>query len=495
MLCAMLFCGPLLASALQWPLMKNPRVVSTVRMAAPDDDRTARINKLEECIETFNVMVDDPKAFSKLMDDLVGLKKEGLTPGSSDWVAVVVEAEQRAEAFRRASQQQKIQRGEAFVRDRDWKERQAVQGLAPGSLEWFTAVDKASSESMQAYQLAEEQIAAARDEANRKRSALLAMLFADSSSSAGLATTDAALDVLFNSGYDVEGGSMLTQDDVRRMRGIVTSTSTALKRNNKDVALLLRRAAILVALGEAALARKDYERVLELEPANPEAKKYVDMASYGSAFDPYAILGVPRDAESVVITAAFRRLARQWHPDKWVGGSAAEQLEAETRFKQLNLAQGVLIDAAKRRKYDAGTASVADLMIGWWEKLTAGWRASGAKEVKARGAPALQGTAGTLVPANGAQYDVITVTLTGCGSGVGVGLDSANVVDMLVPGMPASKQLQLGDRVIAFDGQAMVEQRAGRTVQRKLKEVVKSAETHTVKVQRARKPGLPPASR
>ena len=58
---------------------------------------------------------------------------------------------------------------------------------------------------------------------------------------------------------------------------------------------------------------------------------------------------------SQVISLAFRRLAKQWHPDRWAAGSKAEQAEAETRFKQLNLAQAVLIDKAKRRRYDAGT--------------------------------------------------------------------------------------------------------------------------------------------
>ena len=66
-----------------------------------------------------------------------------------------------------------------------------------------------------------------------------------------------------------------------------------------------------------------------------------------------------------------------------MGGTEAEQAEAETRFKQLNLAQGVLIDAAKRRKYDAGTASVAELMVGWWEKLTGGRAKYGGKRTRA----------------------------------------------------------------------------------------------------------------
>ena len=119
--------------------------------------------------------------------------------------------------------------------------------------------------------------------------------------------------------------------------------------------------------------RKDYERVLELEPSNPEAQKYVALASYGVGFDPYETLGVPRDADTAAISLAFRRLAKQWHPDRWAGSTEVEQREAETRFKQLNLAQAVLTDAAKRRRYDAGKASVADLMAGWWGKLTARW--------------------------------------------------------------------------------------------------------------------------
>ena len=82
---------------------------------------------------------------------------------------------------------------------------------------------------------------------------------------------------------------------------------------------------------------------------------------------------------SQVISLAFRRLAKQWHPDRWAGGSKEEQAEAETRFKQLNLAQAVLIDKAKRRRYDAGTASVADLMVGWWDKVRSRWGWGGAR--------------------------------------------------------------------------------------------------------------------
>ena len=496
--------GPLLASALQSPLVvrQHPRlaVVSTARMAVPPDadaERSARIDKLEECLADFDAVRDDPKMFNELLQQLTDLKKEGLSPGSSKWAAVVVEAEQRANTFRWAFKQQAEQRGSAFIRDRDRAEREASSGLDPGSREWILAMEKASAETSQAYRMAEMQMAAAREAASKKRAALLDALFADSSSGQAPApqATDAALNLLFNSGYDAEGGdvSQLTNADVKRMQGVIASTSAAIKRDTKDVALLLRRAALHVALGEPALARQDYERVLEIDPSNPEAKKYVDLASYGAAFDAYEILGVERDASAEVISAAFRRLAKQWHPDRWISGTEAEQLEAETRFKQLNLAQGVLMDEAKRRKYDAGTASVADLMVGWWEKMTKQW-GSPSKASKMAAPP--------LTPNNIKATEVLTVKLTGCGSGVGVGLNKQNIVDMLVPGKPASKQLQIGDRVLEFDGQSMVKRRPGGGMeQRLLKEVVQPGETHIVKLERRRlpaapvRPGLPPAGR
>ena len=63
--------------------------------------------------------------------------------------------------------------------------------------------------------------------------------------------------------------------------------------------------------------------------------------------DYYDVLGVARSATDKDIRQAYRKLARQYHPDVNPGNSGAEE-----NFKQINEAHGVLSDAESRRKYD-----------------------------------------------------------------------------------------------------------------------------------------------
>jgi len=62
--------------------------------------------------------------------------------------------------------------------------------------------------------------------------------------------------------------------------------------------------------------------------------------------DYYDILGVPRGAQPEDIKSAFRRLAREYHPD------VNKDPGAEERFKELNEAYAVLSDDQKRAAYD-----------------------------------------------------------------------------------------------------------------------------------------------
>jgi curved DNA-binding protein len=64
--------------------------------------------------------------------------------------------------------------------------------------------------------------------------------------------------------------------------------------------------------------------------------------------DYYAVLGVPKTATQTEIKKAFRKLARDYHPDKNPGDKAAEK-----KFKDVNEAHAVLSDKDKRQRYDA----------------------------------------------------------------------------------------------------------------------------------------------
>jgi curved DNA-binding protein len=96
------------------------------------------------------------------------------------------------------------------------------------------------------------------------------------------------------------------------------------------------------------------------------------MAGAGSATvdfkDYYAVLGVPKTASQAEIKKAFRKLARQHHPDAKPGDAVAER-----KFKEINEANEVLSDPAKRKQYD---------------ELGANWEAiSRARQAGAAGGP------------------------------------------------------------------------------------------------------------
>ena len=70
--------------------------------------------------------------------------------------------------------------------------------------------------------------------------------------------------------------------------------------------------------------------------------------------DPYAALGLSRDATAEQIRAAYRKLAKQHHPDLNPGNAAAEE-----RFKAISAAHDLLSDPETRARFDRGEIDAA----------------------------------------------------------------------------------------------------------------------------------------
>lgn len=80
--------------------------------------------------------------------------------------------------------------------------------------------------------------------------------------------------------------------------------------------------------------------------------------------DPYAVLGVPRDASPLQVARAHRRLAKRHHPDLQNGDEARSA--AAERMRRINEAWAVLADPVSRAEYDLSHPAAGTARSGHW---------------------------------------------------------------------------------------------------------------------------------
>src|SRR5688500_7195420 len=121
--------------------------------------------------------------------------------------------------------------------------------------------------------------------------------------------------------------------------------------------------------------------------------------------DPYATLGVGREATASQLRTAYRRLAKRYHPDVHADAHASEDM------KRVNQAWEILSSPSRRAEYDTSTAARADQVTrGHWAgapRRAPTAHAAATSWTAAYGARPVHAGAGTYVrdPASGAYAD------------------------------------------------------------------------------------------
>eukprot|EP00123_Amoebidium_parasiticum_P016084 comp23282_c0_seq1/m.38135 comp23282_c0_seq1/g.38135 ORF comp23282_c0_seq1/g.38135 comp23282_c0_seq1/m.38135 type:complete len:481 (-) comp23282_c0_seq1:713-2155(-) len=135
----------------------------------------------------------------------------------------------------------------------------------------------------------------------------------------------------------------------------VTACTTAAEHNLGDADVLCDRAEAHILLGKFDEAINDFQQALQHHEGYQRAQEGLGRAQklqkQAKKRDYYAILGVPRDATKKQVTKAYRKLALEWHPDKYEGH---DREMAEKKFMDLSDAKEVLLDEEKRRQFDQG---------------------------------------------------------------------------------------------------------------------------------------------
>jgi DnaJ-class molecular chaperone len=137
--------------------------------------------------------------------------------------------------------------------------------------------------------------------------------------------------------------------------------------------------------------------------------------------DPYEVLGVPRGASAAAIKSAYRKLAKKHHPD-----ANKNDPKSAARFSELNSANEIIGDEAKRKQFDRG-------------------------EIDAEGKPRFQGFPGGDPRTRGGQAGFETHTFRSGGAGPGGGGGFEDILNSMFGGAAARGPRPGGGTTFEFD--------------------------------------------
>ncbi|KAJ2842714.1 hypothetical protein GGI22_007455, partial [Coemansia erecta] len=100
------------------------------------------------------------------------------------------------------------------------------------------------------------------------------------------------------------------------------------------------------AMASRGASQQQHQRFRERQMQLKDKKRMAERKDY------YKVLGVSSDATNTEIKRAHRKMAQQWHPDRYRGDLSKE--EVEKKMAEINEAYELLMDEEKRAQYDQG---------------------------------------------------------------------------------------------------------------------------------------------
>jgi tetratricopeptide (TPR) repeat protein len=143
---------------------------------------------------------------------------------------------------------------------------------------------------------------------------------------------------------------------VEDKEALVDALGQLIEADGFNLSLRMERANLNMELGNYDSAVYDFNFVKTQDPDNAEAAEGYDRAfearKEATRVDYYAALELTSSATQGEIHAAYRRMARLWHPDRF--GDTEEKEHAHAVMRLVNEAHEVLGDPDKRKAYDDG---------------------------------------------------------------------------------------------------------------------------------------------